>query len=113
MRWAETPPRTAFTSHPSRTFMALKSLSAKYSGVLRIHFTEKKGEGVSGGGWGALPVSTAQGATKSKPRKNLAPDNLQPQSTPDLPTCTATPGGKELRRQASCKVAHALQRPTV
>ena len=33
-----------FPPTPPHTFMALNSLSAKYSGVLRIHFTEKREE---------------------------------------------------------------------
>lgn len=37
---------TSGASTPPRTFMALNSLSAKYSAVLRIHFTEKRKEEV-------------------------------------------------------------------
>ena len=40
--WAETSSHKLFPTDPTHTFMALKSLSAKYSEVLRIHFTEKR-----------------------------------------------------------------------
>lgn len=69
-----------FASIPPRTFMALKSLSAKYSGVLRIHFTEEREEeAVSYSGclrrgiqWLDLLLSFhSSGVTQFKPRKNL------------------------------------------
>lgn len=62
--WGYTEPLspTSGTSTPPRTFMALNSLSAKYSAVLRIHFTEKRKEEVVilaalEGQWGGLSPS--------------------------------------------------------
>lgn len=57
--------------------MALKSLSAKYSGVLRIHFTEEREEeavilAASEAGYSGWTPSffSFLGATQFKPRKN-------------------------------------------
>ena len=62
--WGYTEPLspTSGASIPPRTFMALNSLSAKYSAVLRIHFTEKKKEelvilAALEGQWGGLSPS--------------------------------------------------------
>lgn len=75
-----TPPTSSFPETPPHTFMALKSLSAKYSGVLRIHFTEEREGEVelfwlpqNALGWpdpGFFFFFNPLGTTKCKPRKN-------------------------------------------
>lgn len=92
------PPTNLSPLTPLHTFMALKSLSAKYSGVLRMHFTEKREEEVElfwlprdGLGWpDPFFVFTPWGPPSTNPRRTQVPDNLR-----SHPLLTQTQGIKK------------------